>query len=388
MTQRFFQTFNQSPYSFYFLVVDEFLDISLPELKNFHLIYAYKNNNLAELKNPYFCLEEQGIHLTVKNSGKLLSHPKVIDYIQKTSKNLTSVIIPFKPSSKIEHFCHQQNWINAAVSSKLNRFLEDKNQFFKFCQKNNLSTIPTNIDNFTQSNFLKYQKKYGSKLVLQSHFGWAGNNTFSADSWDKIKDSFPQNTLVKFSPFIKGYSLINNCCLSPTGLVQSPPALQLTGIKTLTDNPFATAGRQWPSMAPLKIIQKVQQITSNFSQKITKLNYLGFFGLDFLIDQNEQVYLLECNPRLTASFSFYTQIEIQKNLFPLFLFHLSQFIKVNPIPKTHEIQKQLNSTAIIGTEITKKIKTKTVARHQEFNSITPTTNPIKIPKKIIDQLHV
>lgn len=388
MITNFFTQFNQSPYSFYFLVVDEFLDISLPKLKNFHLIYAYKNKNLPTLKNPYFCLEDQGIRLSVKNSGKLLSQNLVIDYIQKTSGTNQPVIIPFKPSAKIEHLCRQLNWINASVSHRLNRFLEDKNQFLRLCQKNNLPVIPSSIDKFNQENFSKYQQKFSQKLVIQSHFGWAGNSTFSADNWTNLKDKIPQNTPVKFSPFINGYSLLNNCCLTSDGLVQSPPALQYTGLKPLTNNPFTTVGRQWPSMAPNNIIQQINQITKKFADIATKLNYFGFFGLDFLISQDNQIFLLECNPRLTASFSFYTQIEIDQKLFPLFFLHLAQFIKISNIPHSHTIQQNLNSANIVGSEITRKKDTKTIARYQTFKAISSQTNPIIIPKKVIDHLYV
>lgn len=390
MNQDFFDIFNHAPYSFYFLVVDEFLDINLPQLKNLHLIFGYKSKNLKNIQNPYFCLEEQGIKLSEKNSGKLLSSPQVIEYIKQTSTihNTQPVIIPFKPSAKIEHLCQQYCWINAAVSSKLNRFLEDKNQFFSFCQKHKLPLIPSSLDTFNQKNFCQYQQKFSQKLVVQSHFGWAGNSTFSADNWEKIKDAFPSNTLIKFSPFISGYSLTNNCCLTQKGLVQSSPALQLTGIKPLTQNPFATVGRQWPSMAPSKVIHQITNITSKFAKLIKKLGYQGFFGLDFLVDQNDQVYLLECNPRLTASFAFYTQLELNQKLFPLFLLHLAQFIKLSSSPKIKQIQKRLNSAHITGTEITQKSNSKTIAKYQQLEPVTVQTDTIIIPQKIIDQFHV
>ena len=389
MNQNYFDIFNNSPYSFYFLVVDEFLDISLPQFKNLHLIYAYKNKNIKNIKNPYFCLENQGIKLSEKNSGKLLSSPQVVDYINQTStaNHTQTVIIPFKPSAKIEHLCQQYGWINAAVSSKLNRFLEDKNQFFTFCQKHRLPLIPSSLDTFNQQNFYQYQQKFSQHLVIQSHFGWAGNSTFSSDNWDNIKDSFPKDTIVKFSPFITGYSLTNNCCLTQKGLVQSQPALQLTGIKPLTQNLFATVGRQWPSMSSPKVTRQITKITSKFGKLIKKIGYKGFFGLDFLVDQNNQVYLLECNPRLTASFAFYTQLELNQNLFPLFLLHLAQFIKLSSVPKIKQIQAKINSTNISGTEITKKNHNKTVAKYQQFEPVIFQTSSIIIPQKIIDQLH-
>lgn len=387
MNLNFFEIFNQSQYSFYFLVVDNFLDIDLPQLKHFHLVYAYKNQNKSKNSN-YFCLEENGETISQANSGQLLSSSKIIDYIQKTSLNRKVVIIPFKPSAKIEHICNQNNWIVASVPHKINRFLEDKNQFLEFCQKNNLPTIPAETNNFTHQNFIKYQQFFGSKLVVQTHFGWAGNSTFSSDNWEDLENKIPQNTLVKFSPFINGYSLLNNCCLTKDGLVQSPPALQYTGIKPLTENPFTTVGRQWPSMAPKSVVQQVQKITSDFSKIISQINYLGFFGLDFLVDQNDQVYLLECNPRLTASFAFYTQLELSQNLFPLFLLHLSQFIDLPNIPATNQLQTELNSANISGSEITRKINSKTIGKFQELIPLSQQVDPIIIPQNIIDQLYV
>ena len=380
---------NQFNYVFYFLVVDDFLDIVLPEIKNFHLIYAKKpkqEQTLIDQKIPYFYLPPESE--IPQNSGKLLAHSDVQNYINSTSNNHQIVIIPFKPSAKIEFICHQNNWVCASVSHKLNRFLEDKNEFTKFCQKNNLPIIPSAIDNFNQNNFLKYQKQFNTnKLVIQTHFGWAGKSTFSAQNWDEIKDLISPEIIVKFSPFISGYSLLNNCCLTPTGLIQSPPALQYTGLQSLTDNPFTTVGRQWPCLATSEIQHQVKQITQKFSQIIQPLGYLGFFGLDFLISQN-QVYLLECNPRLTASFAFYTQIELKNKLTPLFLIHLSQFLKLGQTLNATEIQSLLNSSEIIGSEITLKNQdSQTIKKYHDFIPFVKNLDQIQIPQDIINLLH-
>ena len=102
---------NTSPYTYFFLVVDPFLDIQIyPHLKNFHLIYAFQNPKLTTLvknKIPFFCLEQHGAKLPVKNSGLLLSHPLVIDYIKSHTVNQTA-IIPFKPSGKIDFICKKK----------------------------------------------------------------------------------------------------------------------------------------------------------------------------------------------------------------------------------------------------------------------------------------
>ena len=357
---------NNSPYVFYFLVVDKFLDIDLPQLKNFHKIYL---SDYPSIK--------------IKNSGKLLDCPEVIKYIKSNCGSLTPAIIPFKPSAKIDFVCKKNNWVNVSNPSPINRFLEDKIKFAKLCQKYHLPTIPFSIDTFNQKNFLKYQHLYGQNLVLQTHFGWAGNSTFSASSWKKIEKKIFPNTVVKFSPLINfSYSLLNNCCLTKFGLIQSPPALQYTGIKPFTKNKFTTVGRQWPSFAPPKIIKNINKISEDFGQIIKEIGYKGFFGLDFLIS-NDKVFLLECNPRLTASFSFYTKIEQNQKLTPLFYFHLAEFLKLNYQINLKLEQGRFNNKNIIGSEITPKNKKNyTCKKLNFFYPLSKTTNPISIPSNL------
>lgn len=339
---------NNSSFIFFFLVVDKFLDIEIPELINFKKIYL---SDYPSVK--------------AKNSGALLSNPKVIQYIKDNSKSKTPVIVPFKPSAKIDFLCQKNNWLKASNNGQINRFLEDKIKFALLCKKYNLPTIPQTVDKFNQKNFSKYQKMYGQELVVQTHFGWAGNSTYTASSWNQIKDKISEDIIVKYSPLIKdSYSLLNNCCLTKFGLIQSPPALQYTGLKELSSNPFTTVGRQWPSFAPIEIINQIKKITNDFSKVLEEINYQGFFGLDFLIKDN-QVFLLECNPRLTASFAFYTQLELNQKITPLFYFHLAEFVKLDYSVDIKSEQHRFNLN-IVGSEITAKNKTQQTIKKLNF----------------------
>lgn len=317
---------NKLPIDFFFLVVDQNLDIKLPKLKNFYSIF---DPNLSQ-----------------KNSGYLLSQQSTIDLIKKTIKNSghQAAIIPFKPSAKIDILCKQNNWILISNPANLNRLLEDKIKFPNIINK--IPHIPYTIAPYTRKNVNNLINKY-KNIVVQTHFGWAGNSTKLISKYDPTIIS--ENTLCKFSPFLKGYSLLNNCCLTSSGLLQSPPALQFTGLSEYTNNPFATVGRQWPCMAPDKIIKQINQITKDFSKILKKLKYKGFFGLDFIVSKNK-VYLLECNPRLTASFAFYTNIELKAKITPLFYYHLLEFTS----PQKIRIEKRFDNKKIIGSELTKR----------------------------------
>lgn len=359
------QVLKNSGKNFYFLVVDKFLDITLSQLPNFHSIFIE--------------------NLKVKNSGYLLSQNKIQSQIKASSN---PVIIPFKPSAKIENLCQKNHWSLAANPAKINRLLEDKIKFFELCSKNNLPIVPSFISEFTKENFLKAQQDFGQNIVIQTHFGWAGNSTHEFNNYDSAKNIIPQNTLAKFSPLItNSYSLLNNCCQTKFGLIQSPPALQYTGLSELTTNPFATVGRQWPSLATPEIQEKIKKITSDFSEKILKpLNYRGFFGLDFIV-QNNQVYLLECNPRLTASFAFYTQIELKNNLTPLFYFHLAEFSNLNYSIDINEEQKRFYNSKLIGSEITLRNKLgNTVKKINKFEIFSENKIPVIINPQILAEI--
>jgi len=94
-----------SNYEFFFLVVDNFLDIKIDNiLPNFHQIFATQSTDVSDND---FCLSSLGETISEKNSGKLLSHPEVIKYINITSQHKQAVIIPFKPSSKIDLICQK-----------------------------------------------------------------------------------------------------------------------------------------------------------------------------------------------------------------------------------------------------------------------------------------
>ena len=362
-------TLQKSNFDFFFISIDRFLTIDVKEISNFYLINSKTLN----------------LNIEIKNSGKLLSETKTINFI-KNKINQTghqAVIVPFKPSGKIEHICQKENWIYAANPAKLNRFLEDKINFSKLCQKHNLPTIPSVVDNFNEVTFQKYQEIFGDNLVIQTRFGWAGKSTFQASTWEEIKNKIPTSTPVKFAPFMSGYSLINNCCITESGLIQSPPGLQYTGLTQFTQNPFTTVGRQWPSFAPLDIIEKIKTLTQQFADILINLDYHGFFGLDFFVDQ-DKVFILECNPRLTASFDLYHQIETKNNINSLFFFHLLSFLPLTIHIDIFQENKRFYNPNIIGSEITKKDKqNNTSGRYRDFIPFSLQNNPININPSII-----
>lgn len=321
-----------SGYAIFFPVIDDFFNVALPLPNFFPLIRP---------------------HPSITNSGQLLSLSQTTAFIdQVCSQNQTKpAILPFKPSAKTEKFCRDQSFLLLANPVALSRFLEDKINFFNICQSYHLPLITSLVGNFSPKLISQAQKQFSFPLVLQTHFGWAGNSTYLLTPPTKLH--LPPETPVKISPLLPGYTLTVNCCLTRHGLLQSPPALQYTGLKPYTDNPFATVGRQWPSFSPATITRQIKNITERFTEKILiPKKYRGFFGLDFFVNQ-ETVYLLECNPRLTASISLYTQMELASRREPLLLFHLAEFLNCLPADN-YLAATSLSETPFSGSELVDK----------------------------------
>jgi hypothetical protein len=303
------------------------LEICKKRKLNYHIICLEKESIYKNLKKggaKIFCLEEKtGINNVPRNTGHILAHKETIKYIKYHSGGQKPIIVFFKPSAKISFVCKKHHWLMAGNNHKLAEFLENKLSFYLWATKNKLPLIPGEI----RSLDIKYLSKKKFPFIIQFKRGWAGKSSFiinSKNDLNKLKKFAGQ--LVKISPFLKGETYINNGCILRNGQVLvGPPGKQISKINELSNNPLSTTGRQWPATIKNKDAKIINKITDKLGALIYKKGYRGFFGTDFLIDNNRNIYLLECNPRLTASFVFYTQLEEQSSNNSLLWHHLNSF---------------------------------------------------------------
>lgn len=339
---------NNSKYTIFFPIIDQSLGLSITKLTNLYLIYSQPPKTTPSL--PYFVCPQK----IKAKTEYLLGNPSVVDYITTTCKKTGKLpaIMPFKPSSKTDLICHQYNWLKIGIDRRLNLKLEDKVNFAKICHQVNIPAIPNIITTYTPLNISQAQQFFGTKqLVIQTKTGWAGNNTFMFDP----NLSLPTNAQIKIMPYLKGFAITTNNVIFKNTLISSPPAKQLNN-PAHTTNIFATTGRSWPSDLSQDQLAQIQSINQKMLSVLTDLKFKGFFGLDFFVDSRDQVLLIECNPRLTASFDFYSRLEIKAGWQPLLFFHIAQFLNIN-IPASLDLyQDRFFDTSVSGSQITKRNK--------------------------------
>lgn len=333
-----FSTFDEPVF---YLTNDPFKAIGLEKIiPNYHIVCIDQNPVIKQLKKGgvrVFCLEEEvGERNVIPRSSKLLyKHPLTQQYlIEHSPKSRHCNLVFFKPTFDPLKSAppRLQGRIRVLGNSvELNKEFEDKISFFSKALDLKLPVPRGVIGRFKSFHFADLRRQYGAPVVVQFRRGWAGNRTFfvrEKEEFDKLKARFASQE-AKVTEFIKGITLTNNACVTRQGVLVSAPFLQITGVKELVSYPGASCGNQWGVRVEPKIQEKILLLTKKIGEVMRAFGYLGFFGLDFLIeDSTGRVYIGENNARLTASVPFFTQLEILHKFPPLLAFHLLEFLSL------------------------------------------------------------
>lgn len=324
-------------------------------LPNYHIICSYNDPLIPILRKrgvKIFCLEEilRNDALLINNSGSLLSHDLVVNYINYHSHNIPHIMY-FKPSVKIDLIIKTKGYRAIGNNFSLNEQFENKIKFFEFSRKYfpNISVVGK-VGMLNQFEFQELSENLGLPLVVQFGHGWAGKTTYfikTKKEFTSLSKKFPR-TIVKVTKKIDGYTVLNNCCIYKDSVLIGPAAIQLNAIPELYPKPGVTCGRQWPvKFLNKKEIDKIHDISKKVGRIMMKAGYKGFFGLDFLVDASScQIYLSEINARLTASANFYTYLESGLNKIPLAIYHIASFLKKN-IPYKEEANEHIVGSQLI-----------------------------------------
>jgi hypothetical protein len=106
---------------------------------------------------------------------------------------------------------------------------------------------------------------------------------------------------------------------------------ELVGFKELTPYKGGWCGNEvFAGAFSGEIRDRARKSAMAFGEELKDLGYRGYFELDFLIDlDSDEVYLGECNPRITGASSMTNLASFAHADAPLFLFHLIEWMGIN-----------------------------------------------------------
>lgn len=276
-----------------------------------------------------FCLEKElgKSESVVRNSRLLLARPEVQNYILMHSRDTLGISF-FKPLAPLDEMFKQTEIGNKRhvvilnADLRISNRLENKFTFNDLCVNHDLP-IPRTIR--TKISQLKYKELVGSlgaRFVIQFERGWFGNHTYIINNKTELDHfcSTYTDREVKVSQYIDGKVLTVNGVVGQSTIYQTRPFLQIN--ETNVDNipnvrlarlPGTTVGNEWYERSDqqdqLRIDREIRSLTNKIGRLAQNIGYRGYFGLDFLVSDQGQVYVQEMNARFTASVQMITQME-------------------------------------------------------------------------------
>jgi len=174
----------------------------------------------------------------------------------------------------------------------------------------------------------------GSDLVVQTAFGDSGHTTFfisSEQDYHKYADQIEAEPEVKIMRRLRCRSTAVEACTTRRGTIVGPLMTELVGFAELTPYRGGWCGNElFAGAFTLDIRAEARDYTLRFGEQLRAEGYLGYFELDFLVDEETgEIFLGELNPRITGVTSLTNHSAFAHADAPLFLFHLLEFLDVD-----------------------------------------------------------
>ncbi len=322
------------------------------------------SNHLQKKVKNLFCLEDYEPVKDAISTADLLNHSLVQRFIKKVSGSQKPNILVFKNIPKVEKLAQKHGWNLLNNSAAFNQIFEDKINFVKECQLAGIQIPASTQAKLSADLYDNLVKQIGKKLVVQFRRGHAGETTYFVNSktdWQKLvsqKPDFP----ARVSAFIEGKTFTYNICITKKQTIYSNLMFQITGQKPFTVHAGGTCGVDSAFASNFKKHEKkIQIVLSKFTELLKKQGYNGFLGVDFLLEnKTNNVYLIECNPRLTANISLNTQLEILQGNKPLIQSHLEAFLPTLKFKKSSASDKLTGASYFVlrnNTNLAVQLKT-------------------------------
>jgi len=328
---------------------------------NFYLITLYDDPLLQyyQDKVEVFCLEQHGVVDYPNTAGHILQHELSQRYIAEHSVGQQPRVVYFKPSPKLDKVIGEQGYLPIGIDSKLNRCLEDKLELSAWADGWMPGFEKGAFDAF---DYGLLKQRLGDILVVQTARGWAGQSTWLVRDFEQWQDLGLGQRQVRVSSYLFGKVLTVNGVIweeqvlwGQVGRQVNPPD------ERFSSNPMATVGRIWDREVEY---DGIYEWLAPIGGRLQQQGHQGWFGLD-VIQSEGQYYLIEVNPRMTASTSFYTRLELQAERVPLVLYHLQAFE-----PETMGLPPYKPANRLQGSQVLLRYHGSPVLEH---NSMAPRT---------------
>ena len=295
-----------------------------------------------------FCLEEELGEPLGKNgfnSADLLAHPSASRFL----KNLhdPKYLLLYQSYPELETMAQDGRWLRLANPAAMRSRVNERSFFLGMGNKLRINQIPYNIspiNSLYTRDYDHWAKKIGPKFVIQlpEIRQGGGRGTFfiknkidyqnlqhrlSGGTWRGIRLSS-----ITLRKYLEGTAASLTLCLTRHGILYSELQRQLIDLPYCDDIPEngIFCGHSWGETSwSSHVKHEAKRQACLIGEYLFGLGYKGILGIDILIDEeNNHVYPLECNPRLTGAFPMLSQLHLKNHIIPMEIFHILEFLNL------------------------------------------------------------
>jgi len=263
----------------------------------------------------------------------LLSHPAVEELIRRQGPGGKVVFLMF--DEKTEELCRGLGLEVCFPPASLRTEIDDKMVTTRIGDRAGVASVPNILSKVKSYKHLrKISKGLGDDLVIQTAFGDSGHTTFfvsSESDFEKHAEEITEPDEVKIMKRIRCRGAALEACVTKRGTIVGPLMTELVGFDELTPYRGGWCGNEvFADAFSTEIRERARNAAMAFGDELKEMGYRGYFELDFLLDlDTDEVYLGECNPRITGASSMTNLASFAHADAPLFLFHLLGWMDIN-----------------------------------------------------------
>jgi predicted ATP-grasp superfamily ATP-dependent carboligase len=221
-----------------------------------------------------------------------------------------------------------------APSLALKDLFDDKLRQLELFAELRVKTPKTLVCRLDETTYSEASEHLDGPFVVQPPVGSSGDNTyfiFNEVDFGEVGDILGTELRVKMSKYLPVPSLNGHCVILRTseGLraIAVCPSVQIVGIHGCTrrdeiycGNDFAAAER-----VPKSVREEVCDIMEKIGLFMGRKGFLGIFGMDFLLNDDE-ILALEINPRFQGSTMMLSLLQMDRREIPVSALHVMQFM--------------------------------------------------------------
>lgn len=263
----------------------------------------------------------------------LLSHPAVADLVRERGPGGKAVFLMF--DEKTEELCRKLGLEVCFPTAALRSKIDDKVETTRIADRAGVRSVPNVLARVDSYKTLReISRELGEDLVIQTAYGDSGHTTFFVSNeadFEKHAEEITEAPEVKVMKRIRCRGAALEACVTRRGTVVGPLMTELVGFKELTPYRGGWCGNEvFAGAFSAEIRDRARAAAMAFGDELVKSGYKGYFELDFLMDlDSDEVYLGECNPRITGASSMTNLASFAHADAPLFLFHLIEWMGIN-----------------------------------------------------------